>query len=158
MMNRQIAIKDATDNELRQFGRDNMGLTLPPNCKRDTLIAKIKATWNKDYILIAEEEAKQSQDGDAPRPVTDAQQPPERKMVRIHIAVTEDRGGDEAVPVGVNGKVMLIPRGQDCDIPEEYYEVLKNAISYKYEPLPDGKGLNPEPRKVPMYSFQVIAA
>ena len=77
-------------------------------------------------------------------------------MMRIHVNITEEAGGNEPVPVSVNGKVMLIPRGKDVDVPAEYVEVLQHAISHKYDPLPDG-GMNPVPREVPLYPFQRVA-
>jgi hypothetical protein len=78
------------------------------------------------------------------------------EKVKILIARTEDAGGDEPVPVGVNGPIMLVPRGEPVEIPYAYYEVLKNAVKDIYDPLPDG-GMNPVPRKVPAYPFQRLA-
>ena len=69
----------------------------------------------------------------------------------------QDAGGSDDVQVGVNGSVMLVPRGKDVDIPYRYYEALKNAVADKYEMMPDGKSMNPVPRKVPAYPFQVVA-
>ena len=155
-MNRQIEIAKATHAELLTFARNTLGLNLAPkDTKRDTLIAKIGAAWVKDYILVPEAEAEVSQAGQAPQPQTAEQQEPDREMVRIHIHTTEEAGGNEPVSVGVNGKVMRIPRGEDVDIPYTYYEVLKHAIAKKYDPLPDG-GMS-EAREVPMYPFQVIS-
>lgn len=155
-MNRQIDIKEATETQLRDFGRDTLGLNLPPNAKIETLRAKITAAWNKDYILVPGEETESKQEGDAPHPVTDDQMPPKKGLVKIHIQLTEDPGGDEPVPVGVNGKVMLIPRGKDVEVPHAYFEVLSNAIAHKYDPMPGG-GINPVPRAVPLYPFQRVA-
>lgn len=155
-MNQQIPIADATEDQLRAFGRSHLGLALPPNCKPETLVAKIKAAWNKDYIVVQEANADTAQDGSAPRPVTTAQSAPEKDKVRIIIQETEEAGGRDPVPVGVNGLIMLIPRGKEVDIPLPYFEVLQHAITYKYDPLPEG-GINPIPRKVPLYPFQRVA-
>ncbi len=153
---KQVKIADASEQQLRDFGRDTLGLTLPPNCKIETLKAKIQAAWDKDYVVVDDAEAPEPINGKSPQPVTDEQQGPEREMVRVFINITDDAGGDEPVPVSVNGKAMLIPRNENCDIPVEYYEVLKNAVQHKYDPLPDG-GLNPVPRLVPKYPFQKVA-
>ena len=156
-MNRQINIAEANHAELLKFARDTLGLNLPPNTKRETLLAKIGAAWNKDYITAPETpEAEAPQVGPQPQPQTADQDGPGKGMVRINIHITEEAGGNEPVTVGVNGKVMLIPRGKDVDIPESYFEVLQHAISHKYDPLPDG-GMNPDPREVPLYPFQRVA-
>jgi len=156
-MNRQIEIGKATHAELLTFARDTLGFNLPPNTKEETLRARIGAAWNKDHILVAEAVPDEpTQVGDQPRPATADQQAPENDKVRIIVQVTEEAGGNEPVPVGVNGKVMLIPRGEEVDIPRSYFEVLKNAITHKYEAMPGG-GMNPIPRKVPLYPFQLVA-
>ena len=153
---KKIIIADASDEQLRTFGRNTLGLTLPPNCKIETLRAKVAAAWDKDYLLEPEAEDVPKQNGSAPVPITDAQAAPNPEKVRIHINVTEEASGDQPVQVGVNGKIMLIPRGEDVEIPYPYYEVLKHAISHKYDALPGG-GINPVPREVPLYPFQVLA-
>ncbi len=154
-MNRQIPMNEATHAELLQFARGTLGFNSPPNIKIETLRARIETAWNKDHITLPEVEAEVPQKGSAPFPVTEAQQP-DKRMVRINIAISEDAGGSDAVPVGVEGKVMLIPRGKDVDIPYPYYEVLSHAIMHKYDPSEDGLGMNPVPREVPTYPFQVI--
>lgn len=159
-MNREIKIADATDAQLRAFANGTLGFNLPANTKDTTVLARIKAAWDKDYILVAEESAAAdgTQSGDAPpapsaiKAATDER--PEK--VRIIINVTEETGGNDPVVVGVNGKVMLIPRGEEVEIPHPYFEVLKNAVTHKYEQLPDG-GLNPVPREVSLYPFQRVA-
>lgn len=153
---RKVDIKDATEQQLRDFGRDTLGLSLPPNCKMETLRAKISAAWDKSDITVADAPEVAPQTGSRPVPVEAGQEPPKRNMVRINISVTEEPGGTDDVPVGVNGRVMTIPRGKDVDIPEEYFMVLREAITHKYDPLPDGQGINPIPRKVALYPHQVI--
>jgi len=153
---KQVDIKQASESQLRDFGRDTLGLNLPPNCKIDTLRSKVSAAWDKDFILVVEAADTSPQVGSDPQPITPEQQPPEDSMVRIIITVTEEAGGNQPVPVSVNGKAMLIPRNEEVDIPFKYYEALKHAVAHKYDPLPDG-GLNPIPREVPRYPFQKVA-
>lgn len=155
---KKIPIDEATEDQLRNFGRDTLGLTLPPNCKPETLRSKIAAAWDKDFISLPVDtpDNQAVPAGSAPLPVTDEQAPPKPGYKRIHISVTEDAAGNEPVPVGVNGKVMLIPRGKDVDIPDAYFEVLNNAVTWKYDPLPDG-GINPKPREVRVYPIQRVA-
>lgn len=156
-MNRQVKIAEATHMQLLGFACNNLGLNLPPNTKKETVVAKISTCWDKDYILVLDmsETQEPTQKGDNPVPVTEEQKP-KRRMVTIHINETEEAGGSEPVQVSVNGKAMLITRGVDVEIPYEFYEVLKHAITHKYDPLPDG-GINPKPREVPLYPFQLVA-
>lgn len=159
-MNREIKLADATDAQLRAFANGTLGLNLPPHTKDSTVLARVHAAWDKEHINVAEEpeQAAGAQAGDAP-PNPDAKQDAKSKKdgkVRVYINETEDSGGADPVVVGVNGKVMLIPRGEEVEIPYPYFEVLKNAVTHKYEMLPDG-GMNPIPRKVFLYPFQRVA-
>lgn len=154
-----IKISEASAEQLRTFASASLGIEVHPNSNRETLISKISAAYDKDEIPVGDaDDGDQPLAGAPPRPVTDRQASrPKKGYVRIHIHVTEDPGGNEPVPVGVNGKAMLIPRGEDVDIKEEYFEVLKNAVQHKYEMMPDGKSINPNPRKVPLYPFMRVA-
>ena len=81
--------------------------------------------------------------------------------VVIRIQSQNEPGGEQPVPVGVNGSVMLIPRDQDARIPRSYYEVLKNAVVDRYEPeIVNGLmvGMKSEPRRIPAYPVQLIAS
>lgn len=153
---KQVDISEATHEQLLEYGRNTLGLSLQPNTGLDKLRAKIKEASDKPYITIADAASEAPQVGDEPVPVEPKQAGPGRNMVRINIAVTEEAGGKDPVPVGVNGKIMIIPRGQDVDIPEEYYEALNHAVSHKYDPNEDGSGINPVPRKVHLYPHQVL--
>ena len=157
-MGTQLPIAEAGTKELAAFARDNLGMNLPGNMLRENMLARIGAAWDKDYITIPDYLSGEPEHmaGQAPKPVTAAQALPAKGKVRIEMSVTEDAGGNEAVPVGVNGKIMLIPRGKPVDILRSYYLVLKNAVAHKYDPLPDG-GINPVARKVSLYPFQLIA-
>jgi len=158
-MNRQVPIGEANATQLRAFAANTLGFTMPGNTKIETIRAKISAAWDKDYILVPEDESPPAfQEGQSPNPVTRDQAPVEPKKVKIIINLTEDVGGDQPVLVGVNGSVMLIPRGKEVDIPLPYFEVLKNAVAHKYEMMPDGQSLNPSPRLVPLYPYQVLQA
>jgi len=156
MTMKRIDITAATQPQLLVFARDTLGFNSPPNILAETLRAKIAAAWPKDYIMVSEADETPAQDGSKPQPQTAEQAGPAEGMRRIHINITEEAGGTEAVPVGVNGRIMLVPRGKNVDIPEAYYLVLKAAIKNLYDPIPDG-GMNPVPREVPMYPFQLVA-
>lgn len=151
MSDKKIPIAQASKEQLRTFAETHLGIVMPPDAKTETLRAKVAAAWNKDEIVIQEDAPSQPQTGGSRAVPASA---PNGK-VKLIIQRTDDAGGDEPVPVGVNGRVMLIPRGEEVEIPKPYFEVLKNAVKHIYEPLKDG-GMNPIPRKVAMYPYQVL--
>jgi hypothetical protein len=150
MSEKKIPIAEATEEQLRAFAETHLGISIHANSKIETLRAKVSAAWNKDEITVSD---------DAPEPRLERRVAPvsaSNGKVKLIIQRTDEAGGDEPVPVGVNGRVMLIPRGEEVEVPQSYFEVLKNAIKHIYEPLKDG-GINPVPRKVAMYPYQRIA-
>lgn len=156
MSEKKIPLAEATAEQIRAFGQTYLGLSFPANTREETMRAKVAAAWDKPDIIVDEAEPQATPQGATPPPVTDAQQPPKRKMVRVLIHRTDDDGGDEAVPLGVNGRVMLVPRGKEVDIPSTYYEVLRNAVTHRFESYKEG-GINPVPREVPLYPHHVIS-
>jgi len=78
-------------------------------------------------------------------------------MVRLTIGVTEDTGGADDVNLGVNGRVMLVPRGKTVEIPNEYFEALFRSVSHIFDPIPGG-GISLVPRRVPLYPYQVLVS
>jgi len=79
----------------------------------------------------------------------------------ISIAEEKGPGGKRAVPVSVNGRTILIPRGKPCDIAARYYEALKDATESHFEERQDPT--DPlktvmEESKVPSYPWSVISA
>lgn len=152
MSDKKIALAQASEEQLRTFAETHLGISLPQGAKIETLRAKVAAAWNKDEIIIQSDAQNQAQsEGRRAAPASAS-----NGKVKLIIQRTDDAGGDEPVPVGVNGRVMLVPRGEEVEIPKSYFEVLKNAVKHIYEPLKDG-GMNPIPRKVAMYPYQVIA-
>lgn len=152
-----IPIGDATEDQLRLFAINTLGIDIKAVAKFETVLARVKSAWDKPEISVA---------GDAPDPehgaskatpqaVTDEQQAPADGMVRLSIGVTEEAGGADPVQLGCNGKIMLVPRGKSVEIPERFFESLAHAVTHKFEALEDG-GMNPIPREVPLYPFQVL--
>lgn len=169
-MYEKLAIKDATPQQLRDFAREHLGIQLPPNAKDETLLAKIKQAWNQEHIFVAEPEEQENppknsverkaadpaQQAPAVKPLEKGGDPRVNTKVTIHIGVTEAPGGDRPVEVAVNGQAMLIPRGEDVEIPWPYYHVLQNAVQDKYD-VDDNGNIIPEPRKVPLYPVSRVA-
>lgn len=155
-MSKMIKLKDATDAQLREFATAHLGMSFGADDKTGTIRAAISAAWGKDEIPVAEEGPETAKPS-AKKAQRTAGAAPEGKpkKVRLIVNATDDDGGDEAIQLGVNGKLMLVPRGEEVEIPYPYYEVLQNAITHRYEQLRDG-GINPVPRKVPLYPYQVL--
>lgn len=78
--------------------------------------------------------------------------------VVIHIPKQAGPGGERHVPVAVNGRLMLIPRAQNVEIPYRFYEALRNAVETRYEEVP-AKGDQPSylrPIEVLSYPFHAV--
>jgi hypothetical protein len=152
---RQVAIADATGPQLRAFAGSHLGIEFGQFDKVADIRAKVRQAWDKDTIPVPEDPPAA---GATAGPGVDPEQaakPAKPEKVKIIIAATEEAGGDEPVQVSVNGRAMLIQRGEEVEIPYPYFEVLQNAVMYRYEPLKDG-GIG-RPRSVQMYPFQRVA-
>lgn len=165
----QLPINDALPGQLRDFANSFLGMNLPGNTKPETVLAKIQSAWTNDFILIpidskelphdlvsAEEVSQEPEKAAAPPPPPAGYNGPKEGMIRVLVHASEEKGGSDPIPIGVNGQVMLVPRGKECDIPLPYFEALQNAEQHFYDPL-EGGGVNPVPRVVKLYPYQVIA-
>jgi hypothetical protein len=124
------------------------------------MIALIKTTWPNDFIFVDEAElapAAETQDDQARAEAQikiqtgDSQNDP--KWI-IKIASTELPGGRDPVPVGVNGRVALIQRDMEAEVPHRYIEALRNAVRIGFT-----AGAAPGemiPTKIIAYPFEVI--
>ena len=143
MQQKTVKWDEATLKELKMFASGVLGMTLGPNIGEETLRAKIRQAFPGDKITImvldGEDEAVAA---DAPVPPSEA--PAQGKALRgsssvndpkvtITIAEAEGAGGKRPVPVGVNGVMMLIPRGRPVDIPYRYFDALSKANKTLYE-------------------------
>lgn len=144
-----ININEATAPQLVAFAQTQLNIEgVSTSLAKAAIIAKIKAVgYDQDTIEIEDASPKAS------APVSDGSEG--RKMVTIMIPSSNDPGGQDDVPVSVNGSAMLIPRDIEAKIPFEYYEALKNATRLVYTPLPNG-GMS-EPKEVPAYPFSRVA-
>ena len=161
MNEKRIPLAEASPEQLRIFANQWLGMTLPPNAKETTLRSRVADAWSKDFILVLEQPDNTVQERvEAPPPEPsdsgNGNDEPKRRYVRLVINESDKAGGRDPVSVSVNGRAMLIERNVESEVPEEYYQVLKDAIEYRYDPNPDGNGLNPIPRKVHRYPFQVV--
>lgn len=165
----KISILDATAAQLRQFAMNNLGLDIHVRNNAETIRAKIATCYEGTEIELPDEDFEPPSvpvkahptEGDGKRnpryfPGTHDEIPVrEDGKVCVHIGVGQEKGGNDPVPAGVNGRVMLIPREKDVMIPVEYFLVLIEAVQLKYEMEDDGRSINPVPRQVPMYPIQL---
>lgn len=144
-----ININEATGPQLVWFAQNVLNIEgIRPNMAKAEMIAKIRAVgYDRDTIDVEAVQPAQA------KPAVADEGDGAVKKVRIIIPASDAPGGQDPVPVSVNGSAMLIPRDEACDIPYPYYEALKNAVRQVYTPLADG-GLS-APKNVPAYSFSL---
>lgn len=74
------------------------------------------------------------------------------KTVELNIYASDQEHGSNAVEIGLNGVMYLVPRGEYFSVPEELVEVLRNAITTVTSPAKTGGGV--ATRDVPRFNFQ----
>lgn len=155
----KVPVHEATAEQLRQYAANVLGLDIHPNAKRETILARIMAVTGDALTEIDVDEGPDADlpVGAPPQPATTQQHGPTPGKVRVIINTVDEPGGSEPVPLSVNGRAMLVPRGRQVDIPSHYFEVLKNATKMVYDPSPEPEGGLLPPRIVPMYPYQRIA-
>lgn len=161
MKQRTIPIEEANLAELREFARTILQIEMHNRETAQQMRAKIKeAGYHADKITIFDatsaEATKERRDAGGRHVFKKTDEHGrEREYCRILIPNQDKPGGEEPVPVGVNGRVMYVPRGEPHDVPVEYVEALENAVEFIYEPY-DGNGLGglKPPRTVKSYPFQ----
>ena len=151
----KININDATAAQLAEFAVTHHGLDVNFRMGAAVIRAKLAtAGYEKEFIEIEDAptidpNARVEGDGSAPAPE-------QRAMKVIRIENQEAMyGGKRDVPVGVNGKVYLIKRGEDVRVPVEVVEVLKNAKRVVYDRDENGAPINPT--FVPTHPFSIVA-
>lgn len=159
-MSEHVKIADASIEQLHAFVETVLGVPdLAARPQRKTLLLAIEqAAWAKDAIPVLTAAL-------APAPIdpeqtggfqkTDEEIGRQRTYRRVIIARSDKPGGDQPVPLSVNGIAMYVERGKEQDIPEEYFGVLRDAVQELRDAAPDGRGLS-EPRFVPMYPYSVV--
>ncbi len=153
----RIEIDKATAEQLRAFGDQVLGLELGGRENRQTMIGKMaEVGYGLEFISLPPSAPVPS---GGPRQNGAFSVRPNIKggnEVRIIIHTQDVPGGDRPVQVGVNGKLMLIPRGREVWVPEAYVEVLDHAeenIYSEYSPNDGGLGGLKAPRVFKSYPF-----
>lgn len=76
------------------------------------------------------------------------------RKATITIHPSDGIGGDEAVPIGLNGFMYQVPRGEPQEVPVELLEILENAVNVH---MSNGKDLQVIERRVPRFAYTVHA-
>lgn len=151
MSQKKVAVSAATADELREFAATHLGIEFPKGEGVENMRAQVTAAWDKPHILLGEEEEEAA--------------PPPRTMPKtgkgtarsdefiVQIQVQETFDGNEPVPLGCNGRMILVPRGRWCAVPEKFRDSLVNAVECRYESNANG-GLGAV-REVPRYPHQI---
>lgn len=161
MKGTKVSIEEATLPQLKAFGEAVLGLDLARNATAQVVRGKMQeAGYNADFITVfetVEPGVASHTDGQSARQSARIVKESGRVFYRVLIPNEEKPGGEEPVPVSVNGRLMYIPRGQPAEVPEEYVEVLENAQAYVYEPY-TGEGLGglKPPKVVKSYPFSYV--
>lgn len=74
------------------------------------------------------------------------------KTIELNIYASDQEHGSNAVEIGLNGVMYLVPRGEYFTVPEELVEVLRNSITTVTSPSKTGGGVGT--RDVPRFNFQ----
>jgi hypothetical protein len=156
-MKLQKPLADASLEELRAFAQNYLGIKIHPFMKVENARAKVREATSKDSITVEVPDEIMpiagSAAGDAIIPFAAG----DDEMVRVEIFPTEAPGGDEPVPLGVNGAVIWVKRGQPERIPRRHFEVLKHSVETRYYMQTDDEGLPVMvPREVSAYKYQVL--
>lgn len=82
-----------------------------------------------------------------------------RAWFTIEVKRTEEAGGNDPVPVSVNGINQLIPRGEHVPVRAPYVEVLQHAEKIVYDEVMEADGIRSRmvPRVVQQYPFDIVA-
>ena len=153
----RINITDATPAQLRDFGASVLGLELTGRETHAMMVSKLaEVGYGVETITLTPPLVIPSGNPKPDEPFTTRMRDDGIKEVRIIVQVQDKDGGDRPVPVSVNGRAMIIPRGKPVWVPESYVEVLNHAVEYVYPEYvgqTDSMGGLAQPRQVKSYPF-----
>lgn len=76
------------------------------------------------------------------------------RKAKIRIHATSEAGGQDAVPVGLNGVTYLVPRDVECDVPYEVFDILQNAVTAI---VSTNKAGEEQVRMTPRFNYSVLS-
>ena len=122
----QKTLDEARVDEIRRFAAKHCGLEIHPNANKATAMQRLSAVWGRPYIEVSEEDVVQASEEIRQAAVPEGRKP-EDAWYKIKIARSDRTNEDQFVPVGVNGRMLLIPRGEEVEIRAPYLEVLRRS-------------------------------
>lgn len=153
---KQVPLADATNKQLRTFASSHLGLPLGSNVMTDRKLRAMiqEAAWDKPYVLVPADEGVEVE----PRPAAAAPEPQlgAEPYVKLLITVTEEDDGRDMVFVGVNGRAIYLPRGEEISVKYRYYLALKNAQKMITDQRGEGVHTEDVSRIVQQYPFSVL--
>lgn len=163
---KSVSLQSADLAQLRYIAGPVLGLDVHRNAGKDALRAKIGAATAQTEFSIPATTAPADTDtapaaeppaetGVARSAITFVSPTSGRNDPKVTLIIerSDKEGGDRAVPVGVNGTMILIPRGEEAEIPWRYYLALRNAMETAYASDPESGEV--EERDVPSYPHRV---
>lgn len=156
-MSERIPLEEATFEQLHAYATTILGIEVKKGTNGPQLRSKIEATGTKEIILPdapeqpSHEGAPPPRVGVKPKQIADVRKG--EPTVELTINEQSGAGGKRAIPVGVNGVMILLPRAERIKIAYRYYVALNNAIKTLYET--DQETGDVIDRDVPSYPFQV---
>lgn len=142
-----VQFDDATEDQLRQFATEALGMSIHPMAKLATIREKIRTAFEGAEFTLTVADAPAPAASPAKAVAANAPDGPfgipvvAEPMYTIEIAVTSDVGGDQPVPVNPgSGRNMWIERGKPQRIKHRHYHALMNAMQtiYEQQRLPNG--------------------
>lgn len=133
---KRLATDDATDEQIAEFIELN-GIEVEKGATRATLLALHSSFTDNPWILVPDlpEDINAAMMAQADAVSAPAQQRLEGGIgdndptIRVTVSSTSMPGGKHPVPVGVNGRVVVIQRDKSVDLPMRYYYALENAVA-----------------------------
>lgn len=147
----KIAIDKASATQLAMFANVHHGLDVSHREGVNKIREKLEAVgFTGEEIEVEEPDPAKAPKQAAVPPAPSGK----RKMVMINIPKQAGPGGARDVPVGVNGRIALIQRAKNVEVPAEYVHALENAKTIQYDKDENGRPVNPQ--LVPKHPFSVI--
>lgn len=121
---REIPVEEATEAQLRKFAVETLGLDIDDGDTAAIIRTKMAPVHRDANITIEEKRGRKK----SVKPSDEA----EKKYVLINVHPIP---GDpqKYISVGLNGKMMKIPTGEEVRIPVAYQRVLDDAMQAHYE-------------------------
>lgn len=152
-----VLVAEATTEQLATFAAQSLGFEIKPQTPVPTARAMVQKAWDKpDFVLDIPDRAAMvgmPPEGETvviPKRVVGADEP----KVRIVLHKSDKPGGDRPEFVAHNGVGMLVPRGEECEIPYRYFEILKNAVETVFGEDSEGNRIE---RRIPAFQFTPVS-